>query len=1669
MKFKSKVFVIALMMLLLLCVSCVSASENETFLSNDGGEVLTLNEDEILLDSQENEVMSRTEEDMLSAQSFDKLQEFIDNTEEGGTLNLVYDFNSNSGDTTTIPISKSITIEGNGHYITGSGEHGILKIDDDKLNHAISVTLKNIKFSGGVANGGAISVDSDNYKVDLTIIDCEFTENKGHIYGGAILYDPGTEDSSLTISGSSFINNQATYKSFFTTAVGGAIAARNGVVKVEGCSFAGNSATRSGGAIYSLCEVTIDNCYFYLNHAPDDGGAIYSKGTLKWGENPSEFKENYVDTDNKIEANKGGAIYAETIENTVKGTFIGNKAWYGGAIYVNSKGHVNVESSKFEGNTAKKSSGSSGCGAAIYMDSSSALLTLRYNIFINNQAYDDYGVYNCGKYESVEYNWWGTNNPDFNQPYLVEWHRIGSNDKHSDGHPLKIVLSSDKDKIMPSDNAILTLKFMADGNLDLTDRLNGFDVAFKSNKAASFKSVGDSKTSAYFMPSEQGDHLISAQVNDQAATTHVWVMGDFEVLQELINRASEVLKLERDYTYTVGVDKITEGLLINKPLTIDGNEHTINAMAMSRIFNIASDDVVINNIELKHGKASSGGAILLNNANNFIISNSEIYNSDANMGAAIFSSEGNNAQILNCTFESDISRSNGGAVYIATPNSKIDNSEFNKNIAEYGGAIYVSSEASNLIMSNCKFDENSANYYGGAIVWNGTAGRIENSTFRLNKANSRSFVVDNEGYYLIGTFKGYEHYVNAIYSDMDLSFSNITYEDHGQWKNTDNPIKSYLMVNETISMVVYDAYGGHVVKQVSFKTNESGQIKFETYELEDGNYTYWMTNPNSDYYRAKTIVGRFNVTNDAYIGSSVKITTENGKEFEYDNIKIDFTFENKTEFRVLVRNQDCTKVIYDQKYSRDSDDYFDYNLLPSNEYYNITVYNLGNSTCKPSHDSIVFKVKKDKSYIHIESSPTNITYSSNASISFKGEANCSSYKITIYDETNDVVYSEDIRAENITGSVNIPLLNVGEYNFTITNLGNEFKSENSTSGSFRVLKATTNFNVTVNNSSFNNETNVTVNAEIDGTYTVIINSTVETRITIEVVNGTGMSKVKLNAGQYSANVTFEHENYKNNATNTTFTIDKAKSHVGIEDFGDMIINQNRTIHFTDVYITKFNVTIYYEGNVIVSSENTTSLEYTIPKLANTGNYNITVTNLGNENILGSQASYIFHVDSTNNVEIIVDDEYYGRELLVIVIAEADGYYTVDINGTELTIEVVDGIGFDDTLQLPAGDYYANVTYDNPDYTNNITNTTFTIFKAESNLQIYEIGNVTYGADVVVRFYDDYPTTFYIEVVDPNGATVMNATFEYEDKNPEMSVIFSGLDVGEYAVIVYNNGDENVEGFVNAIDFNVTELQGSIVASDMTRVYNSGMDFTAKLVDNNGTGIANTTVTFVIKGKEYTAVTDANGVAIINPKLAVGTYKVEIVNPYNGVKTTKTLKIVSRITGNKNVKTYYGKNYKYRLRIIGDNGKTVGAGVSVKVTINGKAKTLKTDKNGYITVKFTKKYLPKTYTVKAEYKGIKVSNKIKVKKVLKLKKVKVKRSAKKLVLKATLKEGKKALKGKKVVFKFKGKKYKAKTNKKGVAKVKVKKNVLKKLKKGKKVKYQVTYLKHTVKRTAKVKK
>ncbi len=167
----------------------------------------------------------------------------------------------------------------------------------------------------------------------------------------------------------------------------------------------------------------------------------------------------------------------------------------------------------------------------------------------------------------------------------------------------------------------------------------------------------------------------------------------------------------------------------------------------------------------------------------------------------------------------------------------------------------------------------------------------------------------------------------------------------------------------------------------------------------------------------------------------------------------------------------------------------------------------------------------------------------------------------------------------------------------------------------------------------------------------------------------------------------------------------------------------------------------------------------------------------------------------------------------------------------------------------------------------------------------------------------------------------------------------------------------------------------------------------------------------------------------------------------------------------NKKVYYTDNGKYTVKII-LNGKA-DDDAYVLIKIGGKEYERYTNAKGIVSVKLPK-LKPGKYKITIWCKDVKLTKTLTVKKILSLKTVKIKKSAKKLVLTATLKKGKKAIKGKYVTFKFKGVTYKVKTNKKGVAKLTIKKSVLKKLKVGKKYVYSVSYLKDSVKKTAKVK-
>lgn len=180
----------------------------------------------------------------------------------------------------------------------------------------------------------------------------------------------------------------------------------------------------------------------------------------------------------------------------------------------------------------------------------------------------------------------------------------------------------------------------------------------------------------------------------------------------------------------------------------------------------------------------------------------------------------------------------------------------------------------------------------------------------------------------------------------------------------------------------------------------------------------------------------------------------------------------------------------------------------------------------------------------------------------------------------------------------------------------------------------------------------------------------------------------------------------------------------------------------------------------------------------------------------------------------------------------------------------------------------------------------------------------------------------------------------------------------------------------------------------------------------------------------------NGVVRLNININPGTYKITAINPGTGEKAVNTIRIYAKIMNNRDLTQYYGAKKVYKVRIYNaTTGKPVGAGHKVKFKVNKKTITAKTDKNGYASMKINLK--AGKYAITASYDGYKVSNRITVKPVLtakdilgiKVKKVKFK-------VKLVNKNGK-ALKGKKIKFKFRGKTYKAKTNRKGIAAITLK--------------------------------
>ncbi|MBQ6099261.1 MAG: hypothetical protein IJL02_05290 [Methanobrevibacter sp.] len=282
-------------------------------------------------------------------------------------------------------------------------------------------------------------------------------------------------------------------------------------------------------------------------------------------------------------------------------------------------------------------------------------------------------------------------------------------------------------------------------------------------------------------------------------------------------------------------------------------------------------------------------------------------------------------------------------------------------------------------------------------------------------------------------------------------------------------------------------------------------------------------------------------------------------------------------------------------------------------------------------------------------------------------------------------------------------------------------------------------------------------------------------------------------------------------------------------------------------------------------------------------------------------------------------------------------------------------------------------------------------------------------------------------------------------------------------------DAAEKGFVCCIKaFTVVDDSKITENSNISVAYGNKSFFSVKVVTSDGHAVTGAPVGFAINGKTVNATTDNEGIAGLEISDGPGTYTITTL--YNNQtyenKVTVRLDSQNRKVVAKNIAVDYAGGSYFTVKVVSSDGKVAVSGESVIFVINGKTTTAKTDKNGIAKIKITD--IPKKYTVTTIYNGKTYTNKVTVKQVLTASKVTVKKTAKKFTLKAKLKINGKLQKGKTVTFKFNGKTYKVKTNSKGIAQKSLKKNVIKKLKKGKTYTVKVTYLKDTIKTTVKVK-
>ena len=1147
-------------------------------------------------------------------------------------------------------------------------------------------------------------------------------------------------------------------------------------------------------------------------------------------------------------------------------------------------------------------------------------------------------------------------------------------------------------------------------------------------------------------------------------------------------------------TSTYSLYTISTKKQLNQNFTYNNYQIKSDAKTMDggAIYN--NNNINILNSRFNKIAGSNGGAIY--NNNNLTITGTALQDITGNDGGAIYNN--NNLTIANTTFHT-ITGNDGGAIYskskLIIVNSIFNNTQL-RSLYHYGGAIYTKGEC---VIDNSTITESKiVRGYGGGIYNNGTltvnntiiskcSGDYEVGGVGIHNDGimtmTNSQIINNHAPYPLHITKEVEQPDGSIFIYITNVYAGtISNSETGKATIIKSIIKDNTIIGGTNTN--WKMYYGNIKNDGNMEI--SGCI-FDNNTPSDWD-SFWGGQGSINLYNTGKLTVMY-----SYLLNTKYYTKDSSSVNAYSPHSFLFNAGGTSTLNYNFYCLEPSKIISNAKTNyyfipAFEDDYYPIKLGQNT---NITLtlkltngtdtieFNDWDKLLTPGLNTTITTIDENGEYINITTLlKDKITFNFNYT-GIKAEypiyANILNYKnealvdvgkefsnMTV--DYHNITYDEEDMTFHIkiTGNITTPTGNItftlnkqkytvnltgGECNFTIPadlKPGNyTIKIEyNGDEEYFKILKKYYDFTI-FKIPTMVNISATQVNYGQTGTITITLtpstaglygNLYIDGKILKNNIAIMGTQTFTLNRGVGTYNLTIildEDEYYTGCTASTIFTVRKWETNLTVES-ADIKKGENATLNIT---INPGDV----RGNAILQINNETQnifINNTMTPITLTdleeGTYHVTVYYPGDRKYAASNASTTFSVSritSKLTVQLTQNINLTGHMEIQTDPLNCTGEVIIFINNDKTILNLTDGV-INTEIKFKRGTNYIYVHYDGDDtYSVSTWNTTINIEgnpvltletqKLESGktgyvrVNLTDTNNIPYEyTNITIEFQNTNTTittnengTAYLPINTQTGTYTIKATYQ----NATITKNITVKTLAQIKVNIQNiNQADDLVAYATLTDSNSNKLNGEIILEINGNYY--------KIIITNGAGSRNL--------GEFKA----------------GTYTYTATYPENNIlystNTTGSFKVNKdsyKITGNTDITQYYGSTKYYKIRLTNNNQPVKNE--IITVNINKNTVKIKTDDNGYATLKLSLK--AGKYTITATYKNVKVSNKIVVKPTLITKNKKIKKGKTLTYTAKLLNKNGKPLKNKKVTFKIKNKKYTAKTNKKGIAKIKVK--------------------------------